>query len=130
MKKLENFRKSVRNLSEIYKYSKPYDIVDMTGMVGLFQICFELSWKTMKEYLTEAGFPAAATGSPRTIIKTAYEAGLITDQEIWLSMLSDRNDTSHQYDMDIAEMIIERSKEEYYPELKKLKERLEAEKQQ
>lgn len=123
MKKLDNFQKSVKNLKEVYKYEPPYDVVDLTGLVGLFQLCFELSWKTMKEYLTEEGFPAGATGSPRTIIKSAYQAGIITDQDVWLSMLADRNDTSHEYDIDVAETIIDRVRESYYPELEKLLEK-------
>lgn len=126
MKKLENFRKSVSNLKEIYSYEAPYDnAVILTGLIGLFQLSFELSWKAMKESLSAAGFSAAATGSPRSIIKTAYQAGMITDENLWLSMLSDRNDTSHEYDEESAKELIERIKKDYYPELRKLLQELE-----
>ena len=37
MKKLENFKKSLTNLQEIYDYQEPYSNVIMTGLVGLFE---------------------------------------------------------------------------------------------
>lgn len=125
MKKLDNFRKSVENLSEVYEYDEPYDnVVILTGLVGLFQLSFELSWKAMKEALAAAGFSASATGSPRTIIKTAYQAGMITDQEAWLSMLSDHNDTAHIYDEAITTAMVRKIKDLYYPTLKQLLEEI------
>lgn len=52
--------------------NEPYDTVTLTGLVGLYEICFEQAWKMMKEKLEEYGYPESATGSPRTVIKTAY----------------------------------------------------------
>ena len=49
MKKYENFCASLRNMKEIYNYMEPYDNVVLTGLVGLYEICFEQSWKMMKE---------------------------------------------------------------------------------
>ena len=48
MKKWDNFQASLKNLSAIYDEKPPYDVVTLTGMVALFQICFEQSWKAMK----------------------------------------------------------------------------------
>ena len=36
-------------IQEIYNYMEPYDNVVLTGLVGLYEICFEQSWKMMKE---------------------------------------------------------------------------------
>ena len=52
----------------------------MTGMVGLYEICFEQAWKAMKEILQNAGYAEGATGSPKTILKTAYKAGMINEE--------------------------------------------------
>lgn len=49
MKKLDNFESAVKNLKEIYQYEEPYDNVVLTGLVGLYEICFEQAWKAMKE---------------------------------------------------------------------------------
>lgn len=41
MKKYENFVRSLKNLKDIYQYEPPYGNVEMTGIVGLFEVCFE-----------------------------------------------------------------------------------------
>ncbi len=51
MKKYENFCAALSNMKEIYHYTEPYDNVVLTGLVGLYEICFEQSWKMMKEIL-------------------------------------------------------------------------------
>ena len=49
MKKYENFCASLENMKDIYNYEEPYDNVVLTGLVGLYEITFEQSWKMMKE---------------------------------------------------------------------------------
>ena len=49
MKKFENFCAALKNMKEIFAYDEPYGTVVLTGLVGLYEICFELSWKAMKE---------------------------------------------------------------------------------
>lgn len=51
MKKYENFCVSLENMKDIYNYEEPYDNVVLTGLVGLYEITFEQSWKMMKEIL-------------------------------------------------------------------------------
>ena len=51
MKKFENFQRALRNLEEIRKCKEPYEMIVLTGQVALFEICFEQSWKAMKEIL-------------------------------------------------------------------------------
>ena len=51
MKKYENFCRALNNLKDIYDYQEPYGNVELTGLVGLFEVCFEQSWKAMKELL-------------------------------------------------------------------------------
>ena len=51
MKKYENFCKALNNLKEIQKEIPPYSTVVQTGMVSLYEICFEQAWKAMKEVL-------------------------------------------------------------------------------
>ena len=68
MKKYDNFCNALLNLKDIYNYQEPYSNVEMTGLVGLFEICFEQSWKAIKEVLLSGGFTEGQTGSPRQII--------------------------------------------------------------
>ena len=114
MKKYENFVASFKNLKDIYDYSEPYGNVELTGLVGLFEVCFEQSWKAMKEILEANGFSEGRTGSPKQILKTAYSAGMIEDEEMWLDALVSRNNVAHAYNKDIALEIVRNTKDRYF----------------
>lgn len=114
MKKYENFKAALNNLKDIYNYVEPYGNVEIAGMVGLYEICFEQSWKAMKEILENQGYAEGATGSPRTILKTAYKAGMIDDEKVWLDALVSRNNVAHAYNESIAKDIINQTKNRYY----------------
>ena len=114
MKKYDNFKAALNNLKDIYDYKEPYGNVEIAGMVGLYEICFEQAWKAMKEILQNNGYAEGATGSPKTILKTAYKAGMISDEEIWMAALISRNNVAHAYNEAIALDIIKQAKEKYY----------------
>ena len=114
MKKYDNFKAALINLKDIYSYQEPYGNVELAGMVGLYEICFEQSWKAMKEILENSGYSEGATCSPRAILKTAYKAGMINDEEMWLDALISRNNVAHAYNKSIAMDIIHQTKDRYY----------------
>ncbi len=115
MKKFENFCSALQNLEDIYRYQEPYDNVVLTGLVALYEICFEQSWKAIKEILHDHGYAESQTGSPRQILKTAYQAGMIKDEDLWLSALVHRNNVAHAYNKDIALDIVHATKDHFYP---------------
>ena len=114
MKKYENFCQALINMKDIYNYEEPYDNVVLTGLVGLYEITFEQSWKMMKEILQNHGYEEGATGSPKIILKTAYKAGMIKDEDLWLKALRERNNVTHSYNQNIALSIISQAKEKFY----------------
>lgn len=114
MKKYENFCAALTNLHDIYDYEEPYNNVVLTGLVALYAICFEQSWKMMKEILENNGVAEGKTGSPRQILKTAYQAGIIREEQLWLDALVTRNNVAHAYNKDIALDIVRQTKEIYY----------------
>lgn len=120
MKKYDNFKKALKNLELCENYAPPYDVVIMTGLVNLFSICFEQSWKTMKEILEKQGFSQGKTGSPKMIIKLAYSAHMIQDEAGWLELLNDRNEIAHSYNEKIAFSIIDKVKERHLHLFQKL----------
>ena len=128
MKKYENFCKALENLQDIYQYDEPYNNVILSGLVALYEICFEQAWKAMKEVMVSEGVREVETGSPKMIIKSAYEFGIITDEDAWLAALVSRNNVAHSYNRAIALDIVRETKERYvglFLELKRaLKERL------
>lgn len=126
MKKYDNFCRALDNLGQIYNYDEPYDTVVLTGLVGLYEICFEQSWKAIKEILWNQGFAESQTGSPKQILKTAYEAGMIRDQDGWLAALNARNLVTHAYNEDVALDIVRQTKDMFYPLFRRLKDEMDA----
>lgn len=114
MKKYENFCAALSNMKEIYNYKEPYDNVILTGLVGLYELCFEQSWKMMKEVLENHGYEEGSTGSPKIILKTAFRAGMIKDEELWLRALQERNNVTHSYNQRIALEIVAGAKADFY----------------
>ncbi|HJA67229.1 nucleotidyltransferase [Lachnoclostridium sp. An169] len=127
MKKYENFSRALDNLQDIYRYQEPYDNVVLTGLVALYEICFEQAWKAMKEILEYSGYKESATGAPRQILKTAYQAGMIGDQQLWLDALASRNNVAHACNKDVALDIIRAVKSRYYEMFVSLKNEIETE---
>lgn len=113
MRKYDNFCKALSNLQEGLKLDEPYTVVEQTGIVGLFEICFEQSWKLMKAVLEEHGRFEEKIGSPRAIIKIAFQCNMIKDEEKWLELLVSRNILAHTYSDDDALQVIRKLKTDY-----------------
>lgn len=89
-----------------------------------FNLTFDLSWKVMKDILVKYfAIQNFATGSPRETLRTAYEAGLISD-DLWLKMLQVRNTLSHDYDGEVALKYFDRIVTDFYRLFKELDERV------
>lgn len=119
MKKLDNYKSNLRVLER----AKAEDISNefiKSGIIDKFYIQFELAWKTLKECLKYEGVSETTTGSPREIIKAAYKYYGELDENIWLEMLSERNDTAHIYDAEAADRLVEKILSEYILEFQNL----------
>ena len=79
----------------------------------------------MKEILQNHGYEEGATGSPKIILKTAYKAGMIKDEDMWLRALQARNNVTHSYNQKIALGIVDEAKNEFYKMFTDLKEEVE-----
>lgn len=101
-RRFESFRNSLVALAE----AKTRDLTDsfvISGIGAKFCITLDLAWKTMKDIILQhymvSGF---ATGSPREVLRKAFEMNLITD-DVWMEMLKIRNEFTHDYDGTIVE---------------------------
>lgn len=107
MKKLENFTNSLSILAEAdFKLAEENDIY-RTGIIGQFNLTFELAWKVLQEIMRMHSVEGAATGSPREILQFGYKIGFINGSEVWLLMLKKHNTSVQIYNEDeIDEMIM------------------------
>ena len=85
----------------------------VSGIIDKFFIQFELGWKVLKNLLSYEGSPVGKTGSPREVIREAYRYFGFMDEEIWLGMLKERNDTAHIYDGEAAQRLAGKIIKEY-----------------
>jgi len=92
------------------------------GLVKGFEFTFELSWKLLKDYLESKGFKDFH-GSKDTF-KLAFQEGLISDGEIWMAMIDNRNRSSHTYEENISRQIISLVLSKYFLKFKELSEKM------
>lgn len=119
MKKFDNYSSALETLKQAKDQDLENEFVQ-GGVISKFSLQFELGWKLMKELLKYEGDKTAATGSPREIIKAAYAYYDWMDEEIWLQMLRDRNDTAHIYDATLAERLVATIIDRYIPEFERM----------
>ena len=119
MRKYENFSSALKTLYTASSQDLENEFVQ-SGVIDKFSLQFELGWKLLKELLAYEGDRIAATESPRDIIKTASSYYGFMDEETWLAMLRDRNNTAHVYDENAAKQLVATVIEHYIPEFVRL----------
>lgn len=91
------------------------------ALIKAFEMTFELSWKTIKDFLQYNGIDVKL---PREIIKQAFANDIITDGQLWIDMLEDRNLMTHTYDEERAQLAISHICESYITGLTQLQQYL------
>jgi len=114
--KLEKFRQALTALEQIYLNPPLENRVNIDATIQRFEFTFELAWKFLKDYFAERGLQL---NYPKEIIMEAFAVGLIDDEATWITMLADRNLTTHTYDEKLANEIYMRIRK-YVPQLRKL----------
>ena len=107
MKKLDNFSNCLTILRNAdFKLADNNDIY-RTGVIGQFNLTFELAWKALQEILRLHGAEGADTGSLREILQLGYKLGFVNDSAVWLLMLKKRNTSVLIYnEQEVDEMIL------------------------
>ena len=107
MKNLENFISSLNVLkSADFEFANDNDIY-RTGIIGQFNLTFELAWKALQAVLKIHGAQEAKSGSPREVLQLGYKMGFLDDSTVWLTMLKKRNMSVHIYnEEDINEALL------------------------
>lgn len=107
MRRFRSYKKSLEALSEARERDMSDSFV-LSGTSAKFCITFDLSWKTMKDILIEYyAITDFVAGSPREVLKKAFQAGMITGDE-WMEMLEIRNRLTHDYDGEIVKAYCQR----------------------
>lgn len=107
MKKLDNFSNCLGVLKNAdFEFANDNEIY-RTGVIGQFNLTFELAWKALQAILRIHGAEGVEIGSPREILQIGYKLGFVDDSAVWLLMLRKRNTLVHIYnENEIDEMMI------------------------
>lgn len=107
MKKYDNFKNCLNILKNADFELANNNEIYRTGIIGQFNLTFELAWKALKEVLYLHGAAGSETGSPREILQLGYKFGFVDDSSVWLAMLKKRNTSVHIYnEEEIDEMLL------------------------
>ena len=120
-----NFNKAFSQL-ERFMQAGGLNEMEEQGLIKAFEYTYELSWKTLQDLLNDKGYIDVV--GPKPVIELSFQDGYIIDGKGWMRMHVSRNLTSHTYDEETAEEIIESIRNEYFQLLKNLQTRLEEEK--
>ena len=124
MKKLDNFSNCLLILKNADFVLADSNDSYRTGVIGQFNLTFELAWKALQEIMRLHGVLGAETGSPREILQLGYQYGFINDSTVWLLMLKKRNTSVHIYNEEQVDEMILLIRDSFIPAFVKLEETL------
>lgn len=116
---LSKFEDALNRLNEGASQAK--DELDKDGVIQRFEFTFELLWKALKIFLENEGMSGK---TPKECLKSAFRVSVISDEEVFLNMLEDRNKTSHIYSKQESERIFQSIKDVYLPGMQRVLDRL------
>jgi len=105
--RFENFQNALEELTEavdLYR-ERPLSKLEKQGLVKAFEFTHELAWNVMKDYFEYQG-KISIMGS-RDATREAFNRGMITDGENWMEMIKSRNKSSHTYNQETADELVE-----------------------
>lgn len=123
MKAFENYSSNLNILLGAKREDLTNEFI-ISGIIQKFRIQFDFSCGMIRELLKYEGRQEGNTGSPREILKAAYSIYGFLDEDIWLSMLKNRNSMTHIYDGAEAQKLVHVILDSYIPEFISLRDHI------
>lgn len=103
--RFDNFQRALQVLDRGVELARqrPLSELEQQGLIQGFEFTHELAWNLLKDYLQYQGIEAII-GS-RDATRLAFQNGLIRDGEGWMAMIKARNQSSHTYNLEQAQVI-------------------------
>ena len=121
-----NYGRAMQNLGEAVALAteRPLSNLEQQGLIQAFEFTHELGWNVIKDFLEFKGI-TGLIGS-RDASRSAFKNELITDGEAWMDMIKARNQTSHTYNLDVANEVAQAILTRFYPAFVALRQTLNA----
>ncbi len=114
--RIENFNKAFGIFQETVKEVDVNRVLSYMVLVHSCEICFELAWKCLKDYLNEKGIDV---NYPTEVINEAFNKNTLKDGQLWIDMLKARNSTSHEYNIEKVSKYLTEVSTIYFEEIKR-----------
>ena len=127
--RFDNLQRAYQRLRwalEIHQQDPSDELIRM-AVIKAYEFTFELSWKTLKDFLAYNGIDAKL---PREVLKQAFTTGLVSDGQLWIDMLEERNLMAHTYDDTRARKAVHQIQERYFSGLQQLHDLLASKRQE
>ncbi|MEE4287138.1 MAG: nucleotidyltransferase substrate binding protein [Mariniphaga sp.] len=115
--RFQNFEKAFSQFEKAVLQIDELSTLEKEGLIQRFEYTFELAWKTLKDFLESENVEARF---PREVIKKGFQYEIISNGEVWMEMLENRNLMTHTYDEEIFESAVKLAVRSFYPEIKQL----------
>lgn len=122
--RFKNYQKALTKLSEVIETRSFDDLAELEieGFIQRFEYTYELAWKTLQDFFKFKGYHDIY--GPTSVIKQAFEIGLISNAAIWEQLKKSLELTSHAYNSTTAADIAHKIYYNYYSQFKLLEENL------
>jgi nucleotidyltransferase substrate binding protein (TIGR01987 family) len=113
--RFDNFNRALNQLTAAVELSaqREFTQLEKQGVIQGFEFVHELAWNVLKDLLEFEGIQGIV-GS-RGTVREAFKRDLLADGELWLDMIDKRNLTSHTYNAELAQDMVNTIVHSYYP---------------
>ena len=99
--RFQNYKKALRLLQTCMPVDEQNPTpIETLALVQAFEMCTELAWNVMKDYMHAQGLDFQAT--PKGAIREAFNKKIIPHGQVWLDAIESRNLSAHTYNHAVA----------------------------
>ena len=120
---LDSYSKSLRQLTMFIEKGELNEL-ERQGLIHSFECTYELACDTINDFFEFQGETDIL--GRRDAFHLASKRGLVENDEVWMEMIESRGLTSHSYNEDVAQAVVQSIGAAYHGELARLYARFEA----
>ena len=122
--RFDNYKRALQQLTAAVELSAQREFTELEkqGVIQGFEFVHELAWNVLKDLLEFEGIQGIVGW--RGAVREAFKRGLLADGELWLDMIDKRNLTSHTYNAELAQDMVNTIVHRYYPSFVALQQQL------
>ena len=113
--RLDNYLRALAQLRAAVELARQRELSDLEkqGVIQAFEFVHELSWNVLKDFLEYEGI-GDLVGS-RSTVREAFKRGILSDGQVWMDMVVQRNLSSHTYNQNVANTLVEMVLTKFHP---------------